>query len=67
MDIVGLGKAYFALYAPAANISISGNAVIYGAIVGNEVSMNGNGAVHYDKALESITIGTGALTVRSQW
>ena len=52
ISVVGNGNAYFAIYCPKANITITGNGAIFGAVVGKSVSWSGNnGFVHYDKAL----------------
>jgi len=41
--------------APQAAISLSGNAVVYGAVIGKTVSISGNPALHYDQALATPT------------
>jgi len=40
------------IYAPAANIVLNGGAELFGAIVANSCTMNGNAEVHYDEALK---------------
>lgn len=50
----GNGHTSVCLYAPEANISMSGGGTggdFYGAIVGRNVEMNGNTRFHYDEAL----------------
>jgi hypothetical protein len=49
--VAGNGYLSGVIYAPNANVSVNGNGDTYGAIIANEVSMNGNGAFHYDEAL----------------
>jgi hypothetical protein len=39
------------VYAPNAGVEIKGNGDIYGAIIGNEILIDSDAAVHYDKAL----------------
>ncbi len=65
----GIGTATMAIYAPAADFRLVGNANIYGALVGNTLSTVGNSAIHYDKALGGITGGggSGGVQVLSQW
>jgi hypothetical protein len=45
---------YGLLYAPTSDVSISGSADIYGAIIGENVFANGTGEIHFDT---SLTIG----------
>jgi len=45
----------FGLYAPNADITITGSADFYGAIVGKSVKDTGGAVIHYDKALASFT------------
>lgn len=51
------GNANFngVIYAPSANITISGNGQIYGSVVGKGITSSGNGAIHFDLALADIT------------
>jgi hypothetical protein len=42
---------YGAVYAPDSEITISGNAEIYGSVVAQQVNVSGNAAIHYDEAL----------------
>lgn len=42
---------YGVLYAPEASITLNSNADTYGSIVGKDVTIDSNGAVHYDEAL----------------
>ena len=43
---------YGVLYAPDSNVTISGDADIYGAIVANNLTVTGNALGHYDESLE---------------
>ena len=51
VKVAGGTESAFAVYAPDTNIQISGNAAIYGALVGKQVSNSGTPDIHYDKAL----------------
>ena len=52
-------------YAPNAAITLSGNAGTEGAVVGNSVTMSGNGSFHYDESLA--TMSSSGLYQPSQW
>jgi hypothetical protein len=39
------------IYAPSAEVSFSANFAVYGSVMGREVSMGANSAVHYDSSL----------------
>lgn len=54
-SIEGEAELYAALYGPDANISIAGDSIIYGAVIGNTVSMSGDARLHYDEALADMT------------
>jgi hypothetical protein len=54
-DIKGNGYLSGIVYAPNANVGVGGNGATYGAVVANQVSMNGNGNFHYDESLANIT------------
>jgi hypothetical protein len=51
VKVSGGTESSFAVYAPDTNVQISGNADIFGAIVGKQVSNSGTPKIHYDKAL----------------
>ncbi|MBX9685982.1 MAG: hypothetical protein K2X27_04720 [Candidatus Obscuribacterales bacterium] len=52
VNIGGNGDFRGVLYAPNAAVTISGTGAIYGAVVGNTVTMNGSvSGMHYDQAL----------------
>ena len=56
--VSGGASAYFALYAPNADISVKGPEGIYGSVMGDTVTASGNAAVHYDQALSASTGAT---------
>jgi Flp pilus assembly protein TadG len=43
---------YGVLYAPDSDVTISGNADVYGAVVANNLKVTGNALGHYDESLE---------------
>ena len=52
------------IYAPQANIKVGGGGAFWGAIVGNTITMSGNGIFHFDESL----LGTGAQRfIASSW
>ncbi|MCI0329933.1 MAG: hypothetical protein L0196_03135 [candidate division Zixibacteria bacterium] len=51
IDITGSATIYAAIYAPNAEIKVSGGGVVYGSLVGKTVKDAGNGTVHFDRAL----------------
>jgi type II secretory pathway pseudopilin PulG len=56
----GNGDLSAVVYAPNSAVSLSGNGSIYGAVVGNTVSVTGggtSGGFHYDVALRSAALG----------
>lgn len=52
--ITGNGNVHAAIYAPLSAVHIAGNGAVYGAVVGNTVSMAGEADFHYDEALGSL-------------
>ena len=54
-DLTGTTKFYGAIYGPNADITIHGNAEIFGAIIANTVNVTGSAIVHYDEALTQLT------------
>ena len=53
IDWSGSANFYGGIYAPSAEVDLSGSTVIFGAVVGNTIDVNGSAALHYDEALES--------------
>ena len=60
----GNAAFYGAVYAPNANLKVSGDGDIYGSLVGKTAAVTGNGDIHYDEALQDL--GGGEYTV-SGW
>jgi hypothetical protein len=50
----GNANFYGAIYAPDADIQVTGNGGIYGSLTGKTISVNGNGGLHYDEALNNL-------------
>lgn len=68
ISINGTPQVYEALYAPAANITIGGTADFFGALVGNNITINGAPRIHYDRSLATEVIGTEVnVIVKSRW
>jgi hypothetical protein len=53
VDVVGNGEFYGTVYAPGAEIKISGDGNVYGQLIGKGVKFNGNGKVIYDEQLKN--------------
>lgn len=51
LKLAGDGNMQTRIYAPQAQVNLSGDADISGSIVGNTIRLSGKGAVHYDEAL----------------
>lgn len=49
--VTGSGAFKGTIYAPNANIALSGSGDVYGAVVGNTVTLSGSSTVHYDVQL----------------
>jgi len=50
-EIPGNGKFFGTIYAPSATVEVKGNGNLYGSIIGRKVKVNGNAAIHWDRAL----------------
>jgi hypothetical protein len=62
----GNGALHAVIYAPSADLNLTGNGAISGAAVGKTARMTGNGGFHYDEALSKLDIGgTGGYQVAS--
>jgi len=58
IEISGSSDLYAAIYAPLADVNITGSAALYGSVRGKTVNIVGSGDIHYDEALrESSQIG----------
>lgn len=64
LDLDSNTGMYAAVHAPLSTIHMDSNATIYGAVVGNSIDMDSNGAVHYDEALASGTGSGGTYAVQ---
>jgi hypothetical protein len=73
VKVSGNGAIYLGLYAPNAEIDITGGGKkgeesgIFGAIAGKSLKMTGNGTFHYDKDIENVTGGAGVPTLKARW
>jgi hypothetical protein len=65
--IEGEAQMFAAMYGPDATIAIAGDAIIYGSVIGNNVSMAGDSRLHYDEALADMDTlsNEGIVTLRS--
>jgi hypothetical protein len=55
VNIAGQNAFYGAVFACNADVLLSGQGDVYGAICGNTIDISGNGSVHYDEALNKIS------------
>jgi hypothetical protein len=55
------GSAAFkgTIYAPNGNISVTGSGGVYGALIGNTVTLSGSGDVHFDVQLMTASVAGG--------
>ncbi len=67
VNLSGNGALYAAIYAPSAQVNISGNGALYGAVVSNWINDSGNGKIHYDKALGSVSGGSSSTSQVTYW
>lgn len=51
VTLSGGASGHFVVYAPGTGVTLSGNAELFGAVVGKTVTMTGNPALHYDVRL----------------
>jgi len=65
LSLSGNGVLSGVVYAPNANVTITGNGDTLGAVVGNQVTMTGNGSFHYDQSLANF--GSSSLWNLSKW
>lgn len=54
-------QSYMSIYAPSANVNLTGNSNFYGSVVGKTVGITGGAQFHYDKKLEDNTDGEVAM------
>lgn len=62
----GNGNIYAGIYAPNSTVTNSGNGTIYGAVVSNVYNQTGNGAIHFDEALQDVA-GSGSNATMLSW
>src|SRR6266581_281540 len=62
----GGSGAYFSVYAPNHDITVSGSGDLYGAIVGRSLNSSGGSKVHYDEALTQLP-SKNLVTVSGSW
>jgi hypothetical protein len=65
LSISGNGVLSGVVYAPNADVTITGNGDTLGAVVSNQVTMSGNGSFHYDSSLANF--GSSSLWSVSKW
>ncbi|MFA6961328.1 MAG: hypothetical protein WC205_11300 [Opitutaceae bacterium] len=51
IDVKGNGAFSGIIYAPNASVFVNGNGDVLGSVIGNDVTMVGNAAFHYDESL----------------
>ncbi len=56
IKITGGTETYLTLYAPGAQVDVSGGGEIFGAIVGYTVTVHGGSSIHFDEALANGTV-----------
>ena len=59
-DFQGSGSLHGVVYAPKADLFLSGATSLRGALVANELSMSGSGSIYYDEALERLQPPSGS-------
>jgi Tfp pilus assembly protein PilX len=59
-DFVGV------VYAPSSTVNLTASSNLYGSVVGNNITISGNSAIHYDECLGAITFGGGAGAFRTR-
>jgi hypothetical protein len=57
IGLSGGSNAYFTVYAPGTDITLSGGSPLFGALIGKTLTVSGNSAVHYDISLPAGTFG----------
>jgi hypothetical protein len=64
-NVAGYSDAYYTIYAPNNDLVFGGEGAIFGAVIGNNVSLGGGAAVHFDIALADNGGSFSAVTPRS--
>ena len=57
ISIAGNGALSGVVYAPNADVTIVGNGDVCGSVVGNNITLSGNAAFHYDESLADMDSG----------
>ena len=52
VKITGSAAFWGAMYAPSAEIRVTGSGDIYGSLIGDTIKVTGSGDIHYDEALK---------------
>ena len=65
VSLTSSAEFYGLVYAPTASISLTGSGAMYGSFIGNSVTINGTGGLHYDKALSNVSIASGKFSMQS--
>ena len=66
VSLSGNANLYAGIYAPNSAVTNSGNGTLYGAVVSNTYTQTGNGAIHFDQALQSVG-GSGTTATMLSW
>lgn len=66
VSLSGNGNLYAGIYAPNSAVSNSGNGALYGAVVSRTYAQSGNGAIHFDEALQNVG-GSGNTSSLLSW
>ncbi|MBI2267446.1 MAG: pilus assembly PilX N-terminal domain-containing protein [Armatimonadetes bacterium] len=57
VEVAGGADAYYAVYAPKADMTVTGGGDVYGSLIGKTITNTGGADIHYDKALENYDWG----------
>jgi hypothetical protein len=61
VTVGGSSTTYLTIYAPTTDVSVSGGAPLYGALVGKTLSTGGSASIHYDVNLANRTDFAGGI------
>lgn len=62
VKLAGQSVLYAAIYAPKATATFTGQADIFGSVITRNITVTGQGSIHYDEALKNQGGGGGAVT-----
>ena len=62
VKLAGQAVLYAAIYAPKAAATFTGQADIFGSVITRNITVTGQGSIHYDESLKSIGAGSGGVT-----